>query len=78
MATRNAIDRLSQRTDALAARSWRRTTLDCLTEEAWAKVRRLAPNDAGPRTPTGCEQWSDADIIRRLVELGVLTKADFR
>jgi len=79
MATRNAIERLTGRIDGLAARRWGRFTFDSLTDDAWLKIERIAGERAGPCTPTsGCEQFSDDDLIRVLVESGVLTAADFR
>ena len=79
MATRNAIERLTRRIDALATRRWGRFTLDSLTDDAWLKIERIAGERAGLGTPTPrCEQFSDDDLIRVLVESGVLTAADFR
>jgi hypothetical protein len=73
----NAINRLSQRIDALASRRRGLFTLESLTDEALAKLRLLAPDYAGLRTPTGCEHVTD-ELIRFLVESGVLTAADFK
>ena len=42
MATRNAIERLSQRIDALAYRRRGRFTLDQLTDGVWRKLEVLA------------------------------------
>ena len=79
MSTRNAIERLTRRIDALAARRWGRFTLDSLTDDAWLKIERIAGERAESCMPTpGCEQFSDDHLIRMLVESGVLTAADFK
>jgi len=39
--TRNRISRLTQRIEALAERRWGRLTHEELTEEGWAKLKRL-------------------------------------
>ena len=78
MATRNAIERLSQRIDALAYRRRGRFTLDQLTDGAWQKVEVLAGPRIGPCHPMpGAEQWSTEDLIRVLVDRGELVSADF-
>ena len=79
MATRNAIDRLTRRIDAIAVRRWGRLSIDSLTDEAWLKIERLAGPRIGPcRQTPGTEHWTDDDLLRLLVELGVLTAADFK
>jgi hypothetical protein len=79
MATRNAIDRLTRRIDAIAGRRWGRFTLESLTDEAWLKIERLAGPRIGPsrRTPEA-EHWTDDDLLRLLVESGDLISADFK
>jgi hypothetical protein len=79
MATRNAIERLSQRIDALAYRRRGRFTFDQLTDGAWQKLEVLAGLRIGPCHPMpGAEQWSTDELIRFLVEDGVLTMGDFK
>ena len=51
MATRNAIERLSQRIDALAYRRRGRFTLNQLTDGAWQKLKALAGPYNGPCHP---------------------------
>jgi hypothetical protein len=79
MATRNAIERLSQRIDALAYRRRGRFTLGQLTDGAWQKLEVLAGPRIGPCHPSpGAEQWSTDELIRFLVEAGVFTVGDFK
>ena len=79
MGTRNAIERLSQRIDALAYRRRGRFTFDQLTDGAWQKLEVLAGPRIGPCHPMpGAEQWSTDELIRFLVEAGVLTVGDFK
>jgi hypothetical protein len=79
MATRNAIDRLTRRIDAITVRRWGRFTLESLTDELWLKIERLAGPRIGPcRQTPGGEQWSTDELIRFLVESGELTAADFK
>jgi hypothetical protein len=78
MATRNAIEQLSQRIDALALRCSRRT-LNCLPDGVWRKLEVLAGSRIGPCRPSsGTEQWSTDELIRFLTEAGVLTGGDFK
>jgi hypothetical protein len=59
MATRNRIGRLTERIEALAERRWGRLTLEELTEEGWAKLRKLAaenPSQGRPARPASPSQ----------------------
>ena len=82
MATRTAVSRLADRVDALAARRWQGLTLERIADEAHERMDQLlAEANLQPRSPgyrNGCEHLSDAEIVGRLVELGVLTAADFK
>jgi hypothetical protein len=79
MATRGTIIRLSDRIDALASRRRGRFTLDQLTDGAWQKLKALAGPYNGPCHPmSGAEQWSTDELIRFLVDAGVLTAGDFK
>ena len=79
MATRGTIIRLSDRIDALASRQRGQFTLDQLTDGAWQKLGVQADLRIGPSHPMpGAEQWSTDELIRFLVEDGVLTMGDFK
>ena len=77
MATQNKIVRLTQRIDALAHRRWGRLTMDSLTDDDWAKLKRLAPTEPVGRSDCAA-QWSTDALIRFLIDEGVLTRADFK
>jgi hypothetical protein len=78
MAARGAIIRLSDRIDALARRRSSRT-LDSLTDDAWRKLEVLAGSRIGLCHPSPrAEQWSTGELIRFLIEAGVLTAGDFK
>ena len=80
MATRNAIDRLTRRIEAIKVRRWGRFTLESLTDEAWLKIEALAggPRIGPCRQTPGAEHWSTDALIRLLVQSGDLTAADFK
>jgi hypothetical protein len=79
MAARGAIIRLSDRIDALAYRRRGRFTLNQLTDGAWQKLEVLSGLRIGPCHPMpGAEQWPTDELIRFLVEAGVLTVGDFK
>ena len=80
MATRNAIDRLTRRIDAIAVRRCGRLSIDSLTDEAWLKIEpllavralALAGRHQGPSIgpTTICFAFSSSRAI--------LTAADFK
>jgi hypothetical protein len=88
MATRNKIGRLAERIEVLAERRWGRLTLEELTEEGWAKLRKLAaeiPVRDGPPDPVAQAkaraeglQWSTHALLRLLIDNGALDAGDFK
>jgi hypothetical protein len=79
MATRNKIGRLAERIEV-----WRNE----LTEEGWAKLRKLAaeiPVRDGPPDPVAQAkaraeglQWSTHALLRLLIDNGALDAGDFK
>jgi hypothetical protein len=78
MAVNGKIGRLCERIDALAGRRWGNLTMDSLTDEAWGKIERVGAAAPVNAERNAADQWSDAALLRFLVDEGVLTQADFR
>jgi hypothetical protein len=88
MATRNKIGRLTERIEAVVERRRGQLRLEDLTEEAWAKLRKLAaeipvrddPPDPVARAKERAEglQWSTDALLRFLIDDGALDAGDFK
>jgi hypothetical protein len=77
------IAKLSERIDALSARRVGTLDFDMLTPEAEARLdaREAALRDAGfscPSGPNACDRMTDDEIMRRMLELGMISAADFK
>lgn len=76
----NRIGRLTERIEALASRRGRPLRIEDLCEDGEAKLDRLTaglPVElAGARTRYAT--WTDDAILRRLIELGTFSPADFK
>ena len=83
MATNGKIGKLSARIEALAGQRRGKLRLEDLTDETYERLDKLmSPADGSKprdmRERTGLEHWSTDALIKRLIELGTLTAADFK
>jgi hypothetical protein len=77
------IAKLSERIDALSARRVGRLDFDMLTPEAEARLdaREAALRDARFSCPPGpkvCDRMTDDEIMRRMLDLSMITADDFK
>jgi hypothetical protein len=84
MATTTKIGRLTDRIDALAERRRGRLTLEDLTDQGRAKIKRgaaQAPVRDDPPDPVARAdmlQWSTDALLRFLIDAGALDAGDFK
>jgi hypothetical protein len=80
MATTTKIGRLADRIEALAERRWGRLTLEELTEQGRAKIKRGAAQAPPPDPVARADmlQWSTDALLRFLIDAGALGAGDFK